>query len=137
VAKYGGGDVAKYQNGQGWLLRNGERIAPVEIAASLWARARGLLGRDGIEGAILLTPCSSIHTLGMRFGIDVAYLTKDLRIISTAQVPPNRLCMVRLRSRHVLEAELGKFTEWGIRPDGRLEIETISSARVNADQAPK
>lgn len=106
-------------------MRDGERVAPVEVAASLPERARGLLGRDGIDGAILLTPCMSIHTLGMRFGIDVAYLTKDFRVLSIASVPPHRLCMFRLRSRHVLEAEWGKFTEWEIRPGCRLGIEDM------------
>ena len=38
------------------------------------ARMRGLIGADGYEGVLLLAPCSSIHTYGMRFVIDVAFV---------------------------------------------------------------
>ena len=42
---------------------------PLRIAASYRARTRGLLGRTGLDGALLLTPASSIHTVRMRFAI--------------------------------------------------------------------
>ena len=62
-----------------WLLRDGEVLASVEVASSLVARSRGLLGKKGYEGALLLRHTRSVHTLGMRFAIDVAFLTDDLR----------------------------------------------------------
>src|SRR5919198_1437072 len=86
------------------LVREGRAVAPVELATSLRDRARGLLGRDGIEGALLLSPASSVHTLGMRFAIDVAF------------------CDARLRARHVVEAEAGRFARWGLRRGDRLEV---------------
>ncbi|MBK3553894.1 DUF192 domain-containing protein [Streptomyces sp. MBT61] len=54
----------------------GGQAVPLRIAASYRARTRGLLGRDGIEGAMMLTPCGSVHTFRMRFPIDVAYLDR-------------------------------------------------------------
>ena len=42
---------------------------------------RGLLGRDGIEGALLLRPARSVHTFRMRFAIDVAFCDRDLRVL--------------------------------------------------------
>jgi hypothetical protein len=41
----------------------------VAVADRWWPRFRGLLGRDRLpEGeGLLLTPCRSIHMLGMRF----------------------------------------------------------------------
>ena len=36
------------------------------------SRRRGLLGRDGFEGALVLAPCRHVHTARMRFAIDVA-----------------------------------------------------------------
>ncbi|WP_267243165.1 DUF192 domain-containing protein [Streptomyces sp. PR69] len=88
---------------------------PVEIAATYARRRRGLLGRDGIEGAMLLTPCNSVHTFRMRFPIDVAYLDRELRVLHLHTVPPGRLTRPRLRARHVLESEAGAMTEWGLR----------------------
>ncbi|MFG2294863.1 DUF192 domain-containing protein [Streptomyces sp. NPDC048603] len=95
---------------------------PLEIAASYRARTRGLLGRTRIEGAMLLTPAASVHTFRMRFAIDVAHLDRDLRVLAVRTMPPNRLGLPRLRSRHVLEAEAGAFTAWDLRPGTVLTL---------------
>jgi uncharacterized membrane protein (UPF0127 family) len=48
----------------------------VEIADTRASRRRGLLGRDRMPGdsAIVLTSCNAVHTFGMRFAIDVAFV---------------------------------------------------------------
>ncbi|MFF3247555.1 DUF192 domain-containing protein [Streptomyces sp. NPDC002870] len=100
----------------------------VEIAATYGPRRRGLLGRDGIEGAILLTPCNSVHTFRMRFTIDVAYLDRELRVVDVQTMKPGRLGRPRLRARHVLEAEAGAMAGWGVRPGVQLSIATATRA---------
>lgn len=95
---------------------------PLEIAASRRTRNRGLLGRDGLDGALLLSPCNSVHTLRMRFPIDVAYLTKDLRVLDLHTLAANRLARPRFRAHHVLEATAGAMTTWGITPGTQLHI---------------
>ncbi|MQA85141.1 MAG: DUF192 domain-containing protein [Streptosporangiales bacterium] len=119
----------RFRDGRAVLLCEGKPVAPVEIAASYRARTRGLLGRDGIEGAILLTPSASVHTMRMRFPIDVAYLGRDLRVLSVVQMRPNRLGMLRFRARHVLEAEWGALAEWGVRPGVQLGIADPTKGR--------
>ncbi|MFE3860228.1 DUF192 domain-containing protein [Streptomyces goshikiensis] len=106
-------------------LRVGDAPAtvPVEIAASYRARTRGLLGRDGIDGALLLTPAASVHTFRMRFAIDLAYLDRGLRVIALTTMPPGRLGLPRPRSRHVLEAEAGAMAGWGLRVGTALAVE--------------
>ncbi|WP_340558396.1 DUF192 domain-containing protein [Streptomyces sp. GSL17-111] len=96
------------------LLRVGEVAVPLEVAASVRARTRGLLGRDGVDGALLLTPAGGVHTFRMRFAIDVAYLTRDLRVLSVRTMPPGRLGLPRPRARHVLEATAGAMAAWGL-----------------------
>lgn len=100
----------------------GSHAVPLIVAASYRARTRGLLGRTGIDGAILLTPAASVHTFRMRFAIDVAYLDRTLRVIAVHTVPPNRLTAPRLRARHILEAEAGAMEGWGIRPGVQLYV---------------
>ena len=57
-----------------WLVTDDARVlASCEIADSRTARRTGLLGRDHLEGALVLTPCRWVHTLGMRFPIDVVF----------------------------------------------------------------
>lgn len=48
----------------------------LRIATTWWARMRGLLfGREIAENEVLvLVPCHAIHTFGMRYRIDVAFL---------------------------------------------------------------
>ena len=105
-----------------WLVRDGEVVAPVEVAATVGARSRGLLGRNGIEGALLLRPAMSVHTLGMRFAIDVAFCDADLVVLATTRMSPWRLGAPRLRSRAVVEAEAGAFDRWQVRPGACLEV---------------
>lgn len=105
-----------------WLLRDGEVLASVEVASSLAARSRGLLGKKGYEGALLLRRTRSVHTIGMRFAIDVAFLTSDLCVIAVATLPPYRVGLPRRAGRAVLEAEAGAFERWRIAPGDRLEI---------------
>ncbi|TGB06498.1 DUF192 domain-containing protein [Streptomyces palmae] len=101
------------------------RCVPLEIAASYRARTRGLLGRDGIEGALLLTPAGGVHTIRMRFAIDVAYLDRGLTVLAVRTMVPGRLGRPRLRARHVLEAEAGAMARWGLRPGITLAVEPL------------
>lgn len=112
-----------WHNGTG-TLRIADASLPVEIAATYGQRRRGLLGRDGIEGAMLLTPCNSVHTFRMRFTIDVAYLDRELRVVDVHTMTPGRLGKPRFRARHVLEAEAGAMAGWGVRRGVQLTIET-------------
>ncbi|MER6569387.1 DUF192 domain-containing protein [Streptomyces sp. NPDC001093] len=97
---------------------------PLEIAASYRARTKGLLGRDSVAGAMLLSPASGVHTFGMRIPIDVAYLDRRLTVLAVRTMPPGRLGLPRLRARHVLEAEAGAMAGWGVRVGVRVSVET-------------
>ncbi len=65
-----------------YVLRNartGERLAEtVEGAFDSTTRNRGLLGRDSLApgSALILAPCTSVHTWFMRFPIDVVFVSK-------------------------------------------------------------
>lgn len=99
-------------------------VAPLEVASTRRARERGLLGRDGIEGALLLSPARGVHTLGMRFAIDVAFLDRELRVVAVRTMRPGRLGLPRPSARHVLEAEAGAMARWGLEPGTRVEFGT-------------
>ena len=105
-----------------WLVLDNKVLATLEVAESMGTRARGLLGRDGIEGAILLKPARSVHTIRMRFAIDVAYLDGDQRVVRIVTMAPNRIGLPVWRARSVVEAEAGSFERWGLRSGDRVEI---------------
>jgi uncharacterized membrane protein (UPF0127 family) len=104
-----------------WLLREGEVLATLEVAEGLRDRTRGLLGRDRLDGAILLRPARSVHTIGMKFTIDVAFCTADLVVVRVARLRPNRVTRPVLRARCVVEAEAGSFVRWRLTTGDQLE----------------
>lgn len=105
-----------------WLVRDDEVLCSLEIAEDTRSRRRGLLGRDGIEGAILLTKAASVHTIGMRFDIDVCFLDRDLVVVDRVCMRRHRLGRPRLRARSVVEAEAGAFDRWGLAVGQQLEV---------------
>lgn len=115
----------RWRDGRGRLVVHGEAgpvEVPLELATSYRARTKGLLGRDSVAGALLLSPANSVHTFRMRIPIDVAYLDRRLGVIAVRTMRPGRLGLPRLRSRHVLEAEAGVMAEWGLRVGARVEV---------------
>jgi uncharacterized protein len=105
-----------------WLVRDGKVLATLEVADSLRARTKGLLGREGIEGAILLQPARSVHTFRMRFPIDVAFCDEQLRVVKIVTVPRNRVTVPVLKAAVAIECEAGMLKRWGVAPGDRLEI---------------
>ena len=54
----------------------GTALPRVWQARSAWDRGRGLLGRAPLEWdeGLWIEPCSSVHTVGMGYALDLAYL---------------------------------------------------------------
>ena len=105
-----------------WLVRDGDVLASLEVAATRRARRRGLIGRDGVEGALLLEHTRSVHTFGMRFAIDVAFLDANRTVIRTTTMRPHRLGRPSFGARSVIEAEAGCFERWRLRVGYVLEV---------------
>ncbi len=77
--------------------RTGRVVASaVEIAGTSEARRRGLLGRDSLDpsAAMIIAPCSSIHTFFMRFVIDVVFVDRGGRVLKIVRdVKPWRIAL--------------------------------------------
>jgi uncharacterized membrane protein (UPF0127 family) len=107
---------------EGWLLCDGRVLAALDIASTGGERRHGLLGRDGYEGALLIERCRWVHTLGMRFALDVAYVDAGGVVIKAVRMAPNRVGVPMLQARQVVEAEAGAFARWGLHVGDTLEI---------------
>ena len=107
---------------QGWLLCDGRVLAALEVASTRPERRHGLLGRDGYEGALLIERCRWIHTLGMRFALDVAYLDAQGVVIKAVRMETNRVGVPMFQARGVIEAEAGAFARWGLHVGDVLEV---------------
>lgn len=105
-----------------WLVNDARVMASAELAESRVDRRRGLLGRDHFDGALVLRPCRWVHTVGLRFAIDVAYLDRDGVVIKTARMQRHRLGVPVPAARTVIEAQAGAFARWGLRVGDEVAI---------------
>ncbi|MEZ5511100.1 MAG: DUF192 domain-containing protein [Gammaproteobacteria bacterium] len=95
----------------------------VELANTFWSRLVGLLNRSSLDDdqGILLIPCTSIHTFGMRFAIDVVFLDRDGRVLGFADgVKSNRIRTAPRGTVMVLEVADGNRSRTGIHLDDCL-----------------
>lgn len=107
------------------LAEDGRDLARVELATSPWVRARGLLGRDRLAPgqALWLAPCRSIHTVRMRFAIDVVFLDRRFRVVKVAAgLRPYRLTWGGWRAHGALEFAAGEAARLGLTAGQRLQL---------------
>jgi uncharacterized membrane protein (UPF0127 family) len=89
----------------------------VDVAATRAARRRGLLGRKslGATEGLLLTPCKAVHTVGMRFPIDIIFIDRDGRAVRIVPaLAPWRIAM-SARAKAVIELAAGQAAASDIR----------------------
>ncbi len=107
------------------LSRDLVLVSQCEMATSLLARARGLLGHEPLKAGqgMLISPCQSIHTFFMSFPIDAAFLDRDLRIVHImASMPPGRLSPHLFKAHSVLELPAGALAASGTMVGDELTI---------------
>ena len=106
------------------------------VADTHWSRFCGLMGkRPGDFGdghALWITPCRGVHTWGMRFPIDVAYLDPNQVIVHLETgLRPWRFAPIRLKATSVLELPEHTLQSTGTTIGDELEIH---STPPGADQ---
>ena len=80
------------------------------VAADRRARHRGLARLDALpaDHALVIVPCRSVHTIGMRFALDLLWLDGAGAIVRVDRaVAPRRLRSCR-RARSVVETAAGE-----------------------------
>lgn len=101
----------------------------VVVADTSLSRAVGLLGRTALarEEGIWIKPSSGVHTIGMRFPIDVVGLDAQLRVVRLwPSLKPYRLTAIVPSVRTVLELAAGRITESGLRLGDQLCIQEFA-----------
>ena len=89
----------------------GERV---EVAETSLTRMKGLLGRTGVEAGtgLWIRPSSGVHTIGMKFPIDVIGLNSKREVIRIWEnLVPGRLTSLSGRLRSVVELSAGRIAE--------------------------
>jgi len=98
-----------------------------EIPESSFGRARGLLGRDGLEAGegMLIDRAGSVHMFFMRFPIDVVFLDRDRKVVEVRHgLRPWQVAAAR-RAVAALELPAGAAAEAGIEEGDVLALENL------------
>lgn len=109
----------------------------VEVAGTRNTRRRGLLGRDRLDetSAMLLAPCTGVHTVGMRFAIDVIFVDRQGYVVKVVRdLKPWRIALAS-RAHAVIEMPAGSL-RWGqVLIGDRLYLTSASTALFMEKQA--
>ena len=106
----------------GWLVADDHVLATADFAESWRDRLRGLVGRDELDGVLVLQPAKGVHTFGVQFPIDVAFCDANLRVVRIVTMRQNRIGMPSVRGCIVIEAPKGSFERWGVQVGDELEL---------------
>ena len=97
----------------------------IRTALRWWTRAVGLLATASLEDpcGLWISPCNSVHTLGMRYAIDVVFMRADGTIAKVVErLPPWRAAGC-LNAKSTLELRAGLAGQLGLRPGMALAFE--------------
>ncbi len=102
---------------------NGRVIQNISKTSNFIERMRGLLGAPPLKKneGLLIVPCSSVHTFGMTYDIDLVFLDKQWNIVKTV----NALKPWRMSASHaasmVLELAAGSLEQLELTNGQKLE----------------
>jgi uncharacterized protein len=110
------------------MTAQGALLANTRVASTFCTRLVGLLARRSLahEEGLLVLPGGSIHTLGMRFAIDVVFVDAQLVVLKVAAaVPPCRHVSAPRGTWGVLELRAGRAMEHDVVHGARLSARAI------------
>lgn len=89
----------------------------VMVADNFVTRSIGLLSKKNINPnqALIIKPCCSIHTLFMKFDIDVLFVRNNKIIALYENVKPYRILPIHPFSQYVIELPAGKIKTCNIK----------------------
>lgn len=116
------------------LTKNTWLATKVRKADNFLTRLVGLLKRKhlGPEEALWLMPSKGIHTIGMKFPIDVVFLTRRNLVLGLISgMVPNRITGVRFRGYSVLELPNGTIRKSHTEIGDQLEISLVEKSEID------
>ena len=111
------------------LVRNltkGKLLGDDIVAADTSSKRRtGLLKHTSLEPGqgLWIVPCEGVHTFGMKFPIDVMFLSKKRQVLKIRKDMGKRRISLCLWAHSVLELPAGTADLTGTEPGDQLELE--------------
>lgn len=102
----------------------------VRHATTFWQRLRGLLGSDSLphDSALVIHNCKAIHTVGMKYAIDVVFADCEGRVIKVlSNIKPQRFSPVVKGAYYAIELPAGTIKRTGTQVGDVLEVTSCES----------
>ncbi|HEY6767809.1 MAG TPA: DUF192 domain-containing protein [Candidatus Sulfotelmatobacter sp.] len=126
-----------YSQGQAFnRTRQAYLATELALANTHWSRLCGLMGASSADFAqgrgLWIVPCHGVHTLAMRFPIDVVYLSSDRTVVHVEkQLRPWRFAPIRMQAATVLELPSGKAVETQTSVGDKIDINMAPFQRAD------
>lgn len=118
------------------VVRSTERVvaACAAIADTSRLRNKGLLGRSalGAGEGLWIVPCQAVHTVGMRFSIDLLYLDRECRVLQLRRAMSPWRVSACMAARSVLELPAGAIDSARVVPGDTLIFTPSPSGSVDS-----
>lgn len=95
------------------------------IADSFFTRLKGLIGRKelGIDEAICIKPCKSVHTFFMSFSIDVVFIDRNGFVCEIVKnMEPYKVSEYISKASYVIEFSAGNADRFGLEIGDIIEL---------------
>jgi len=95
------------------------------MATTSESRRQGLLKHESLPpgAGLWIAPCEAVHTFGMKFEIDVVYLSKTKKVVKIREKMAKRRISACLWAHSVLELPAGMAAATGMKVGDQLEFE--------------
>jgi uncharacterized protein len=95
------------------------------LAGTSKERRTGLLGHDSLENGegLWIAPCEGVHTIGMKFPIDVLFLDRKRKVLKIRKDMKQWRMAACFRAHSVLELPAGIAEATGTSVGDQLEFE--------------
>ena len=111
------------------LSRETVILQEAAVADTFLRRLKGLLGCKGLPSGqgLLIQPCQAVHTCGMVFPLDVAFVDRENRICYLREgMAPYRFSPVIKKASYVIEAPAGTFRQTQTRCGDTIRLEELA-----------
>ena len=109
-------------------LKSQEIIATLKFANSYFSRLKGLMFKKKLDYVLVLKPksnlriSSSVHSLFMRFAIDLVFLDNKKKVVEVAKLSPWKFYIPKRSADYILEMKQGSIEKYQIAIGDKLNF---------------
>jgi uncharacterized membrane protein (UPF0127 family) len=109
-----------------WLVSSGHVLCSARLASQRSHRRKGLRGTDASSEPLVIEQCRWVHSIGMSYPLDVAFLDSNNSVVAIHHLPPWRVDRPVKNAVRVIEAQAGSFERWPLRMGDVVEVRHVS-----------